>query len=237
MPTLTGNVDSDKQRLKLESERQKKIAATPLQQQIEEAIARGVGGSPKRVEQRHRSDGPFLQDMPVAGDKEAGFTRYPFDYKGDMKFSRMMKYEAYDWALLIKQREGHFIVTTLMKDEFVRADVVTDALGEPRYLLMSPEFNQPTKLLYTITLKGEMFTEKQKQAWKKEIRSGKIKSLELEVENLKKQHTQDLQKIGDLEKTNIELNRTLNLSLHDKLKKLLLHEKPEPEKNEEVAEE
>lgn len=198
---------------------------TKLQKDIEEAIARGIGGSPKREPQKYVDDPRSYMDKPVIRESKEGWTRYPLDYKGEMEFERMMKYESYDWSLLIRRREGHFIVTTLVKEEFVRGEVIANEFGEPAYLILSPEFSQPTRLLYTIKLKGEMFTNQQKRIWKNEERSKKIAALQSEVEELKKQHTQDLQKIGDLETANEELSRTLKSSVHERLKKLLSREK------------
>lgn len=207
---------------------------TITQKIIDEAIARGIGGSPKREPQQYRIHPNSPMDVPVARRADEGWTHYPLDYKGEMEFERMMKYESYPWSLLIRRTKEGFMVMTLNKQEFVRGHVVTDDFGEPKYLILNPSGSSLTALLYTIKLDGEMFTNQQKKAWTKKERSTKIAKLQLQIEGLKNEiqdSRNDLkiaeETIGDLKTENEELTKTLKTSIHEKLKKLLLHEKTE----------
>jgi len=126
------------------------------------------------------------------------------------------------------------MITSLVKDQPVRGHIVIDEFGEPKYLLLNPSGSSSTTILWTVKLHGEVLTNKQKTVLKKEMRSTKIAKQQLEIEALKNEieaSKNDLkaaeETIGDLKTENKELTKTMNLSIHDKLKKLLLHKDPE----------
>jgi len=187
-----------------------------LMKDIEEAIARGVVkrgvGAPRVEPQQYQTNPNTLQDAPIARDMTIPRKTHPVEWKGDMKFTRLMKYEALEWSLLIKQVEGHLAITTLHTQEFVRGHVIADDLGEPKYLIMRENSAAPTALLYTIKLDGNMFTEKQKTALKNEVRSKKITKLEKEVEGLKNEIEDSKNNLKTAEET-IETLKTENKQL------------------------
>jgi len=205
-----------------------------LQKDIEEAIARGIGGSPKRTPQQYRTHPNSPMDVPVARCTDEGWTNYPYDYKGEMKFTRKMKYES-DWDYMIRQVPSGYMITTLHTDKPIDGgSILADPqTGEPKYFIYRGAGSLKA-MVYTIKLDGNMFTEKQKKLWKDEVRSTKIAKQQLEIEGLKNDveaSKNDLktaeETIRDLKTENEELTKTMNLSIHDRLKKLLLHKDPE----------
>ena len=203
-----------------------------MMKEIEEAIARGKN-PPDREPQQYQHTPFSLTDAPVARDTTTPKKIYPYEWKGDMKFTRKMKYES-DWDYMIRRVGGGFMITTLNKDQPVNGgSILADELGEPKYFIYRGAGSQRA-MVYTIKLDGDMFTQKQKQALKKEIRSTIIAKQQLEIEGLQSEieySKNDLktaqETIDDLKTENIELTNTLKSSIHEKLKKLLLHKKTE----------
>jgi hypothetical protein len=234
MPILTGNVDSDKQRLKLEEERKKKTAETPIEQLIAEAIERGVT-PPEREPQEYRTHPNSFLDYPVAKDISRGRLRWPLNYKGEMEFKRSVRYESEQGSLMIRKlgENTYWSVMTLNKEEFVSAQIIFDDFGEPKFLIVNPSYSGTGRLLWRVKLHGDLFTPKQKQAWKDEVRSKKIASLESEVESLKAQLQETTDRTKELQKQNEELKKNLDhcesSKISSKLKRLLPREKPETE--------
>lgn len=205
-----------------------------LMKDIEEAIARGKNPPDREPQQYQPTPFSIYGDAPVARDTTVPKKTYPYEWKGDMKFTRKMKYES-DWDYMIRQVPSGYMITTLHTDKPIDgAGILADPqTGEPKYFIYRGAGSQRA-MVYTIKLDGDMFTEKQKTAWKKEIRSTKIAKLQLEIEGLKNEveaSKNDLkaaeETIGDLKTANEELTNTLKTSIHERLKKLLLHEKPE----------
>lgn len=199
----------------------------PILEQIEEAIARGV--HPPAREKVKYSIPPFaLTGVPEAREISTPKKVWFMEARKELTFERKIRYDAWQGGYYSIRRleNGEYMITTLNKEVPVRGNIIVDKYGEPKYFIDDPVgWGIRKRFVHPIKLTGSIFTKKQKNQFKAEVRSKKIVKLQAELNQAKT----EVEKLKVRLEGQIQINQELrddltsckSSKLKSKLKKLV----------------